>query len=172
MYFPSQIEYFIFYRRKDDAGNWFSHISLRRWTPGKITLCSSACITKNSIESRYYDVLITDSSGLALCELRNLIVKKFIWAAPITVERRFDLGFQPVAMNADIPTLPSSFPERPESHLLYEALDSLAVTMIFKSLNRDLVIGQGVRTGVIVATRINLRVGIPPQISELCTSGA
>ncbi|KAJ7087152.1 hypothetical protein C8R44DRAFT_991421, partial [Mycena epipterygia] len=129
MYLPSSLEHFIFYRRKFGAGNWFSHLRLRQWTP----------------ESRSYDVLITDSSGLALCELRNLKLQKFKSAAPITVGRRFDLVFQPVSVDANIPTLPTYFPERTDKHgirLLYEALDSLAVAAISKSLDHDLVVGQ------------------------------
>ncbi|KAJ6611341.1 hypothetical protein B0H10DRAFT_369055 [Mycena sp. CBHHK59/15] len=128
MYFTSRLEHFSFYRRKYGAGNWFSHISLRQWMP----------------ECRYYDVLITDSSGLALCELRNLIIKHTS-AAPLTVDRRFDLIFQPVAANASVPTIPTFFPERTdedEIQLLYETLDSLAVTIISNSLDHDLVIGE------------------------------
>ncbi|KAF7359785.1 Polyketide synthase [Mycena venus] len=80
IYLPSAIEHFIFYRPgKNSAGNWFSHITLRQWTP----------------DSRSYDILITDSSGLALAEFRNLRVRKFMPGGPITVERRFDLIFQP-----------------------------------------------------------------------------
>ncbi|KAJ7463693.1 hypothetical protein FB451DRAFT_1042909, partial [Mycena latifolia] len=132
MYLPSRLEHFIFYRRKYDTGNWFSHIRLRQWTP----------------ESRHYDVLITDSSGFALCEMRNLIVRKFTSVAAITVNRRFDLVFQPVAVNSAVPILPMTFPERAdkqEIQLLYETLDSLAMGIISKSLARDLVIGEDVR---------------------------
>ncbi|KAJ7096113.1 hypothetical protein C8R44DRAFT_379140 [Mycena epipterygia] len=129
MYLPSRLDHFIFYRRKYGSGNWFSHIRLRRWTP----------------DSRYYDVLVTDSSGSALCELRNLTVHKFTSAAPITVDRRFDLIFQPVAVNVAIPIIGPSFPERTdkrEIQMLYDVLDSLAVEMISKSLAQDVVIGQ------------------------------
>lgn len=39
VYLPSAIEHFIFYRPgKNIAGNWFSHITLRQWTPGNIDL--------------------------------------------------------------------------------------------------------------------------------------
>ncbi|KAF8179325.1 hypothetical protein K438DRAFT_1977387 [Mycena galopus ATCC 62051] len=81
IYLPSAIEHFIFYRPgKNSAGNWFSHITLRQWTP----------------DSRSYNILITDSSGLALCEIRNLKVRKFMPGGPITIERRFELIFQPL----------------------------------------------------------------------------
>ncbi|KAJ7484906.1 hypothetical protein B0H11DRAFT_1163748 [Mycena galericulata] len=131
IYLPSQLDHFIFYRRNYGSGNWFSHISLRQWAP----------------DSRYYDILITDWSGSALCELRNLKVQKFTWTTSIAVGRRFDLLFQPLAVNAHIPALPMSFPERTdkrEIQLLHETLDSLAVTIISKSLDcdRDIVIGE------------------------------
>ncbi|KAJ7223452.1 hypothetical protein GGX14DRAFT_540253 [Mycena pura] len=71
IYLPSAIEHFIFYRPgQNSAGNWFSHITLRQWTP--------------------------DSSGLALAEIRNLRVRKFMPGGGTTVERRFDLVFQPL----------------------------------------------------------------------------
>jgi hypothetical protein len=38
IYLPSAIEHFIFYRPNNSAGNWFSHITLRQWTPGNIDL--------------------------------------------------------------------------------------------------------------------------------------
>ncbi|KAJ7239968.1 hypothetical protein B0H12DRAFT_1237450 [Mycena haematopus] len=81
IYLPSAIEHFIFYRSgKNIDGNWFSHITLSQWTP----------------DSRSYNILITDSSGLALCEIRNLKVRKFMPGGPITVERRSELIFQPL----------------------------------------------------------------------------
>ncbi|KAJ7801502.1 hypothetical protein B0H14DRAFT_2895228 [Mycena olivaceomarginata] len=124
IYLPSRLDHFIFYRRNYGTGNWFSRISLRQWAP----------------DSRYYDILITDWSGSALCELRNLKVQKFKWTTPITVGRRFDLVFQPLAVNSHIPVLPISFPERTdkrEIQLLHETLDCLAVAIISKSLHRD-----------------------------------
>ncbi|KAJ7467711.1 hypothetical protein FB451DRAFT_1092851 [Mycena latifolia] len=81
IYVPSAIEHFIFYRpAKNSAGNWFSHITLRQWTP----------------DSRSYNILITDSSGLALCEIQNLRVRKFMPGGPNAVERRLELIFQPL----------------------------------------------------------------------------
>ncbi|KAJ7809999.1 hypothetical protein B0H14DRAFT_3112515, partial [Mycena olivaceomarginata] len=96
MYLPSRLEHLIFYRRTYGAGNWFSHLRLRQWTP----------------DCRYYDITITDSSGVALAELRNLMVKKFTSAQPASVQRRFDSIFQSLAVNVDIPPLGASFPER------------------------------------------------------------
>ncbi|KAJ7909504.1 hypothetical protein B0H13DRAFT_2272842 [Mycena leptocephala] len=128
MYIPSRLEHFIFYRREYGAGNWFSHIRLNQWTP----------------DSRCYDIMITDSFGLALCELRNLTVVKFSSVPPVTVNCRFDVFFQPVAVNVDIPTLGDYFPERtdkPEIQLLYSVLDSLAFEMISKSLAQEVVVG-------------------------------
>ncbi|KAF8209510.1 hypothetical protein K438DRAFT_1960508 [Mycena galopus ATCC 62051] len=129
IYLPSRLDHFIFYRRNYGPGNLISHISLRQWMP----------------DSRCYDILITDLSGLALCEVRNLKVQRFAWTAPITVGRRFDLVFQPLAVNSHIPFLPVSFPEPTDKHeiqLLHETLDCLAVTIISKSLDHDVVIGE------------------------------
>ncbi|KAJ7926808.1 hypothetical protein B0H13DRAFT_1971908 [Mycena leptocephala] len=129
IYLPSRFDHFNFYRRNYGAGNWFSHINLRQWTP----------------DARYYDVFITDSSGLALCEFRNLKVQRFTWTAPITVGRRFDLIFQPVGVNANIPAVPFSFPERTDNReikVLYATLDSLAVAVISRSLEHALVVGE------------------------------
>ncbi|KAJ7727029.1 hypothetical protein B0H14DRAFT_2640971 [Mycena olivaceomarginata] len=68
IYLPSTIEHFIFYRPgKNSAGNWFSHITLRQWTPGNIDL-----------------VFLSYSSGVALGEIRNLSVRKFMPGGPIT----------------------------------------------------------------------------------------
>ncbi|KAJ7642832.1 hypothetical protein B0H17DRAFT_1148728 [Mycena rosella] len=86
IYLPSAIERFIFYRPHNGTGNCFSHITLRQWTPAH-----------QFADSRSYDILIADSSGLALCEFRNLRVRKFMSGAPITVERRFELIFQPLS---------------------------------------------------------------------------
>ncbi|KAJ6550493.1 beta-ketoacyl synthase [Mycena vulgaris] len=129
IYLPSQVEHFNFYRPNQEAGNWLSRINFRQWTP----------------DSRYYDILITNSSGLALCEFRNLKVQMVTWAAPMTVGRRFDLIFQPLAVNANIPTIPISFPERTDKHeikLLYETLDCMAVAIISKSLGHGVVLGE------------------------------
>lgn len=69
--------------------------------------------------------------------------------------RRFDLVFQPLAVNSHIPVLPISFPERTdkrEIQLLHETLDCLAVAIISKSLHRDrdIVIGGNVCTGFVI----------------------
>ncbi|KAF8180692.1 hypothetical protein K438DRAFT_2170972 [Mycena galopus ATCC 62051] len=128
MYLPSRLEYFIFYRRNYGAGNWFSHIHLRQWTPN----------------SRCYDILITDSSGTPLAKLHNLMVKKFD-AKPSSVERRFDSIFQPVAVDVNIPSLNASFPEpadKSQIQLLYSILDSLAADMISRSLDQHLILGE------------------------------
>ncbi|KAJ7659066.1 hypothetical protein DFH06DRAFT_990014, partial [Mycena polygramma] len=129
MFLPSRLEHFVFHRREYSSGNWFSHIQLRQWTP----------------DSRLYDIVITDSTGLALCELRNLVVRKITSGAPLTVDRRFDLIFQPVAVKGDIPTIPATFPERgdmAEIQLLFKTLDSMAVEMIAKSLENEVVVGE------------------------------
>ncbi|KAF8128037.1 hypothetical protein K438DRAFT_2141448, partial [Mycena galopus ATCC 62051] len=129
MYLPSRLEHFIFYRREYGAGNWFSYIRLLQWTP----------------ETRHYDVLVTDSSGVALCELRHFVTRKFSSYIPVSPNRRFDLVFHPVAITANIPIPPSSFPERidkAEIDFLFETLDSLAVKMISKSLEHGVVVGQ------------------------------
>ncbi|KAF8160216.1 hypothetical protein K438DRAFT_1776565 [Mycena galopus ATCC 62051] len=131
MYLPSRLEYFTFYRRNYGAGNWFSHIHLRQWTP----------------DSRCYDILITDSSGTPLAKLHNLMVKKFD-AKPSSVERRFDSIFQPVAVDVNIPSLNASFPEpadKSQIQLLYSILDSLAADMISRSLDQHLILGEDVR---------------------------
>ncbi|KAF7341189.1 Polyketide synthase [Mycena venus] len=129
MYLPSRLDHFIFYRRKYGTGNWISHITLRHSTT----------------DSRSYDVLISDSAGVALCELRNLTLRKFTSTGTTTVNRRFDLIFQPVAVNVNLPVLPTSFPARPDEHeteLLHKALDCMALDTISESLSHDLVIGN------------------------------
>ncbi|KAF7336301.1 Polyketide synthase [Mycena venus] len=128
MYLPSRLEHFIFYRRKYGAGNWFSHIRLRHWTP----------------DCRYYDILVTDSLGTPLAKLHNFMLKKFT-AKPISVKSRFDSIFQPVLVNVAIPFVRASFPERrnkAQIRFLYNMLDSLAVEMISRSLGQDLVFGR------------------------------
>ncbi|KAJ7182483.1 hypothetical protein C8R43DRAFT_868767, partial [Mycena crocata] len=127
MYLPSRLEHFVFYRRVYGAGNWYSHIRLRQWTP----------------DARYYDILVTDSTGFPLCEIRSLVVKKFTSTPPITIQRRFDLVFQPVAVNVAIPPLAASFSKRADEaqiQLLYTTLDSLALEMLSKSLSQDIVL--------------------------------
>ncbi|KAJ6550372.1 polyketide synthase dehydratase-domain-containing protein [Mycena vulgaris] len=131
IYLPSQVEHFNFYRPNQEAGT------------GSLALISGN--GHQVIYSRYYDILITNSSGLALCEFRNLKVQMVTWAAPMTVGRRFDLIFQPLAVNANIPTIPISFPERTDKHeikLLYETLDCMAVAIISKSLGHGVVLGE------------------------------
>ncbi|KAJ7364509.1 hypothetical protein DFH08DRAFT_1073196 [Mycena albidolilacea] len=130
-YLPSKLDHFIFYRRKLDVGNWFSHIRLRQWMP----------------DSKSYDVLVTDSSGIVLCEFHNLTVRKFSSAAPPTIERRFELVSQPFKMIAPIPTFSPTFPEHPDKYqvnLLFEALDRLSFEMISKSLERGVSLGSDV----------------------------
>ncbi|KAF7358399.1 Polyketide synthase [Mycena venus] len=129
LYLPSRLEHFVFYPREHGTGNWFSHIQFRRWTP----------------EYCYYDVLVTDSHGLALCEMRNLVMKKFVAAEPLTVKCRFDLIFQPASVCMDIPRFDETFSPKPATERvvpLYEILDSLAAEMISKSLAHDIVIGE------------------------------
>ncbi|KAJ7195057.1 hypothetical protein GGX14DRAFT_677404 [Mycena pura] len=97
IYLPSAIENFIFYRpgQNSTTGNWYSHITLRQWTP----------------DTRSYDILITDSSGLALAEIRNLRVRKFMPGGGTTVERRFELVFQPLlSSDSADPSLTLDFP--------------------------------------------------------------
>jgi hypothetical protein len=75
------------------------------------------------------------------------MTRKFTSVAPITLDRRFDLVFQPVTITGNIPVPPSSFPKRTdkaEIDLLFEILDSLAVAMISKSLEHDVVVGEEV----------------------------
>jgi hypothetical protein len=77
------------------------------------------------------------------------MVKKFTSAQPTSVQRRFDSIFQSVAVNVDIPPLGASFPERANKaqiQLLYSTLDALAVEMISKSLRKNIVLGEDVRT--------------------------
>ncbi|KAJ7436883.1 hypothetical protein B0H11DRAFT_2178713 [Mycena galericulata] len=130
-YLPSKLDHFIFYRREPDVGNWLSHIRLRQWMP----------------DSKSFDVLVTDSSGIALCEFHNLTVQKFSSAAPPTIERRFELVFQPFKMIAPIPTFSPTFPERSDKYevnLLFEALDRLSLEMISKSLEHGVSVGSDV----------------------------
>ncbi|KAJ7218352.1 hypothetical protein GGX14DRAFT_356888 [Mycena pura] len=154
IYLPSRLDHFIFYRRNYGAGNWFSRIRLRQWAP----------------DCRYYDILITDWSGSALCELQNLKVQKFMWTTPITVGRRFDLVLQPLAVNVHIPILPISFPDRTdrrEIQLLYETLDCLAGAIISKSSDRDrdIDIGGNVMCGSLSCRPSNLY----SQTSNTCS---
>lgn len=40
VFVPAALERFILYRRDNPSGNWFSHIRLQQWTPGRISpLC-------------------------------------------------------------------------------------------------------------------------------------
>jgi hypothetical protein len=101
----------------------------------------------NFTEYRNYDVLVTDSRGLALCEMRNLVMKKFTAAEPLPVKRRFDLTFQPAGVRMDVPRLDETFSPGPDTErvmLLYKVLDSLAAEMISKSLDHDIIIGEHV----------------------------
>lgn len=165
IYVLSKLEHFVFYRRKCGPGNWFSHIKLRQWTPGNDHLLRLVA-ADHFADSRYYDVLITDSSGAALCELRNMMFRKFTSATPIRIERRFDLVFQPVAVTTTVPILPTCFAERtdkPEIQLIHGTLDTLALAMISKSLDRDIIIGEDVCHGSIFLVRkLTFNVGIPP----------
>ncbi|KAJ6483679.1 hypothetical protein DFH09DRAFT_949601, partial [Mycena vulgaris] len=125
IYLPSRLEYFVYYRRDYGAGNWFSHIRLRKWSP----------------DHRYYDVMVTDSRGLALCEMRNLVVKKFTPGVSLTVKRRFDLMFQPASVHVDIPRFKKTFSQKTNQSdilRLYDILDCLATEMISKSLDHDI----------------------------------
>ncbi|KAJ7659556.1 hypothetical protein DFH06DRAFT_1402502 [Mycena polygramma] len=129
VYLPSHLEHFVFYRRETGGGNWFSSVRLRKWTP----------------ECRYYDICVYDANGLPLCNMRNLAMKKFSATAPRTIQRRFDLIFQPVVIPIDIPHLAETFPARPNESqiiLLHDVLDFLAVEMVSKTLEGNVVCGE------------------------------
>ncbi|KAF7356480.1 Polyketide synthase [Mycena venus] len=129
IYLPSRLGHLTFYRRTPAPGNWFAHMNLRQWTPDTLV----------------YDMTVTDSSGVALCELRSFALKKFSSLEPLSIKRRFDLVFQPVIATVDVPRLEVAFPEREDQSqviILNKLLDAMAVDMIRKSLSQELVVGD------------------------------
>ncbi|KAJ7636257.1 hypothetical protein FB45DRAFT_1024384 [Roridomyces roridus] len=126
VYVPCHIQHFTFHRPIGKTGlNWISHIRLGGWTP----------------DSRTYDILITDSSGEALCEFQNLTVRKITCQIePLVVKRRFDLEFQPVGVEAKITAL--NLPKcddngNDEIQRLYETLDRMAGEILAETSNRS-----------------------------------
>ncbi|KAJ7676078.1 hypothetical protein DFH06DRAFT_977335, partial [Mycena polygramma] len=129
IYLPSRLGYLTFHRRTPALGNWFAHMTLKHWTPDTLV----------------YDMTVTDSLGVALCELRSFALKKFTSVEPLSVKRRFDLVLQPVIAPVDLPHFDSSFPDREDKAqaiTLNKILDSMAVDMIRKSLGQDVVVGD------------------------------
>ncbi|KAJ7505787.1 hypothetical protein B0H11DRAFT_1707695, partial [Mycena galericulata] len=104
IYLPSRLAYLTFYRRTPATGNWFAHMTLKQWTP----------------DTLIYDMTVTDSSGVALCELRSFALKKFTSVEPLSVKRRFDLVFQPVVGTVDLP--------RPSRHRYLEFAKRVSAT--------------------------------------------
>ncbi|KAJ7708733.1 hypothetical protein B0H17DRAFT_1030700 [Mycena rosella] len=130
MYLPSKLERFVYHGLGAVSGNWFSHITRQSWSP----------------DAKSYDIVVTDSSGSAICELRNLVVQKLSVHTP-AVDRRLDLIFQPVAIPTIVSAPHATYSQREsqlETEILFKILDSLAVKMIEKSLQSDISVGSDV----------------------------
>ncbi|KAJ7779717.1 hypothetical protein B0H16DRAFT_1299877, partial [Mycena metata] len=129
-YLPSKLGHFTYYGGGFAPGNWYSHIQRRSWAP----------------KSRSYDILVTDSSGVPICEFRDFMMKKLA-VEPPSVRRRFDLLFQPISIPTAIHNIEPTYSMREkqlETRTLHAVLDSLAREMIATSLRRDINIGSNV----------------------------
>jgi hypothetical protein len=76
------------------------------------------------------------------------MIRKVTTVAPVPVSSRFDMVFQPVAVPGDIPSFPTTYPERAnkkEILRLYEFLDELTCEFMEKSVVGDVVLGEEVR---------------------------
>ncbi|KAJ7782237.1 hypothetical protein DFH07DRAFT_789912 [Mycena maculata] len=124
VYLPSQVGRFVYYSPGPASGNWFSHITRRSWYP----------------DSKSYDVVVTDGSGAVVCEFHDLRVQKFSVHTP-TLRRRLDLIFQPVAISTPEST-GATYSQRDQSDedALFTILDALALKMISKSLQKDVIV--------------------------------
>ncbi|KAJ6460695.1 hypothetical protein C8R47DRAFT_993943, partial [Mycena vitilis] len=149
IYLPSRLGHLTFHRRTPALGNWFVHMTLKHWTPDTLV----------------YDMTVTDSLGVALCELRSFALKKFTSVEPLSVKRRFDLVLQPVIAPVDLPRFGTSFPDREDKSqaiALNKILDSMAVDMIRKSLSQDLVVGDSVRCFVLLVSDLARHIDFSP----------
>ncbi|KAF7371222.1 Polyketide synthase [Mycena sanguinolenta] len=129
MYLPCSLGRFTHHNRSTLTGDWFSHIRRRKWSP----------------DTKSYDIVVTDQSGAAICEFYNLQVRRPAVQAPF-IRRRLDLIFQPVSLHTTaINSASYSYRERQSDEaVLYAILDSLAVHMISKSLQKNIVVGGDV----------------------------
>ncbi|KAF8180698.1 hypothetical protein K438DRAFT_1976521 [Mycena galopus ATCC 62051] len=128
MYLPSKLGYFAYHNPPSVGGNWYSHIRRRFWYPG----------------AKSYDIIVTDRSGGVICELGNLLVKKLSLQPPV-IGRRLDLIFQPVAVSTKVLSPQATYSHRDhqkDEETLFKILDSLALKMISKSLQQDVVVGE------------------------------
>ncbi|KAJ7832642.1 hypothetical protein B0H14DRAFT_2591918 [Mycena olivaceomarginata] len=126
MYLPSKLGRFV-YHNVPGSGNWFSHIRRRFWSP----------------DSRSYDIVVTNGSGAVICEFQNLLVQK-LSAPPPSIGRRLDLIFQPVSVPVTTKSR-TTYSERgcyKDEEALFKVLDSLALVIISKSFQRQIVVGE------------------------------
>ncbi|KAF7371227.1 Polyketide synthase [Mycena sanguinolenta] len=127
MYFPSSLGRFIHHNRCSVTGDWFSHIHRRTWSP----------------DTKSYDIVVTDGTGSVICEFYGLRVRRPSVHSRV-IRRRLDLNLQPVSLRtADNSTASYSYRERQSDEAaLYAILDSLAVQMICKSLQKNIVVSR------------------------------
>ncbi|KAJ7052957.1 hypothetical protein C8F01DRAFT_1331735 [Mycena amicta] len=119
MFLPVHIEHFTFYRKHCGSSNWISHITLQDWTP----------------DNRTYNILVTDTDGLVICELRGLTVRANI--LPPVVSRHFEPSLQTVDLAIEVPKpyTHSAIPQDTDNlGSLYKVLDQAAWNMLQGSL--------------------------------------
>ncbi|KAJ7200302.1 hypothetical protein GGX14DRAFT_572065 [Mycena pura] len=132
MYLPSKLGRFVYHNPEPISGNWFSHIKRRFWSP----------------DSKSYDVIVADGSGTIICEFINLLVQKLSFHPP-AIRRRLDHIFQPVSISSPRTTY---FPgttylekeNQSDEEVLFRILDSLALQMISRSLQKEISVGGDV----------------------------
>ncbi|KAJ7690500.1 acyl transferase domain-containing protein [Mycena rosella] len=128
MYLPSKLGHFTYHGSAFASGNWFSHIRRRLWSPN----------------SKCYDILVTDASGVAICEFKDLVMQKLAIEIP-PVHRRFDLVFQPISVPVVVVDTVATYSTRGkqlEIRTLFAVLDSLARKIIANSLQQQIRVGN------------------------------
>lgn len=96
-------------------------------------------------DSRSYDIVVTNGSGAVICEFQNLLVQR-LSVQPPNIGRRLDLIFQPVSVPVTTKSR-ATYSERgryKDEGVLFKVLDSLALMIILKSFQQQIVVGEDV----------------------------
>ncbi|KAJ6492293.1 hypothetical protein C8R45DRAFT_1137473 [Mycena sanguinolenta] len=130
LYLPSTLGRFIHHNHGSVSGDWFSHIRRRKWSP----------------DIKSYDIVVTDACGALICEFYDLQVRRPAVHSRI-IHRRLDLVFQPVSLLTTTMNSTASYSTRErqsDEATLYTILDSLAVQMISRSLQKNIIVGDNI----------------------------
>jgi hypothetical protein len=119
----------------------YSHIKLVDWTPGKL-YTSVTSPSNDPAVTKVYNVNIYNSLGIPLCSIHRLKLQEVSTLPPATVEKRYELIYQPVAIDFTVSPLDEPLDTYDDDERdLHHYLDILAQEVMAESLAKNPEVG-------------------------------